>query len=401
MRFLNKFFAAVVAVAAIAACTKDKPSGSKEFAEMNFSGKTLAMNYGNEVMYGKNVCLRPVAGDASKGELVITGGTFSFMEFGTYNIASLFGTDKVVIAVDVNYMDSALTFKGNAVVNDFTVECEGTVASGKMNLAVNATIKDNKLVGKYILNTDATTNIEWNGENGAPIKLTLKPIINEPWELKNLLVMALGAMKLVPDPTFVPGEAGAEAEKLTAIEALKKVMEGMEFHANGNITVNARKTESFVTPQNVALFANVSEDSFKTFIDPNAIVAYRENAAKATKAVDLMAVLKTAADKACGNFEKGFDVAYSFDENTGVLAVNIDERTILPVLQAFLPVLEDKEMMKSIESMIINSIPEGNQMKPLLTAILPDVLSQLPTIVKDSREIVFGVNLKPATEVAE
>ena len=369
--------------------------------ESIFMNESLKMTYSSEDVLGKTVkfTLNP---DKTTAQVEISGSGFELNK-EILPTSALFGVDKVLFDVKLEATGKGFVFNGNTEVNGFKVEYTGEIVENQMILDLKANT-ENSLVGTYNLNTSLPLTIVWNGVKGnegvdkdGNVAVDV-PIFTEPYALKNLIVMAVGVMPLVPDPTVVP-EEGKEPVKVSVVDALTKVFDNVQFHADGNVTVTS-KLNGKSTPMNIATYAYVKENTFKLFLNPFVINSNfpKSSATKAGEPEGLDVVLANLKNHLYSKLVDGITLtcgkAVDNDGNsTDALAICISEIELAPIFKIVKPLFENEAAREIIKTMIANMVPKEDPMAGMINMILPAIIDNIPAIIKNTTEVKIGINV--------
>ena len=418
MRFINRIFAATAVLLSLAACEK---SGSDRFLVQTetFSGERLDLSYSGCPMSGKTVTLTPDAADQTKATLKMAGVDWSApttkAPAEVKTIGLIPGHAEISIDVTLDVQSDCAAFMGEAEIEGYTIKVNGQFSKSGMTLAVETTVPENPLMGTYTLqNADEIPPITilWDADEFE--------FAGGTWDIQSFLLMSLPMIKI---------------QEKTIPELLKEVLHSVTFRPDGNVTINyspAGQPEVILdSPLNMAFYSQVTDNSFNLGLNvfgiaeeiakmqsvpdtpsPMAIRAGEEpqpsdpqqptdpeNPQQPHQPVDLAKVINALQAEMNKAISNGIQLSYHNNPEQGDMSIYLDEKTLLPVLQAVKPIFEDPAMCDLILQVLAEIAPADMQM--LISVFLKPVIVALPDVIDSTRSMEIGIRVVPeTTEVA-
>lgn len=414
------------ALSTFTSCSDDDPAPGSSLEQKTYSSDDLTLNFNGAPLIGKTVTFTP--GNDGKGTVTLAGESLDpsqILDMITRAAADdqptrtiptagvLPGSPSVSIPVELKGDANNCTFEGTNETEYCTYSYSGSVTADNFEFNLSdVKLKNTSLAGTWTVPAldDKFFNIArvlWKGENtntnielfpGVPVKMPIETIV------RFALVM----------PMF-PAEEGADPT-ISALEMLNMVLKTVTFGEDGSLTAEYMDTKNeslsiVKAPTGLAQYVIDGDGSIKLFLNPAAIIANSMVNTKAkTKAADLSILIEGLMDNLMPMLTEGIPLHYgpaiasedtqygedgisiiggtpTYSENA--TAFYLDTQTLLPILNAFLPILQDQEFIDQIVEAASKDPSMGS-----MASSLGDILNSFPEILENTTLIEVGINLK-------
>ena len=347
----------------------------------------LNLTYSGTPLLGKQVVFTPNSSDATKATLVLSGAQASASKDIPLMLPAtgvIPGETTTTLNVDMVINGDVVTFEGTDEQNGCKISYKGTANKSSMNLDLNVVMPSNPIQGKKI----ALFKDETGKDNLAPIKLVWT-IMAEDWQgnlgeqdATMLLNMALGMVKI---------------DDLTLSQCLYGVLKEVSFLADGNVQAQYKdtpKSSDFVTsPLNLATYTSPKEGEIRLFLNVPQIIneatkdKSRAEEDKTPSGADLLPYLAEVMPQLMAMvpqlLTEGIQINYTVDEN-GVMFIYLDKEVLLPILNLFIPVLQNQDFLDAVGAIV-------NEAMPGFGATVSALLKGIPTWLENTTKMQFGV----------
>lgn len=397
-------FALICAVSLFTACSDDDDNGGNNDnnateallnkVNTTYEGTTLDLDYSGSSMTGKSVTFLSKNGQTAT--ITLSGAAVALTRensgFNLKNPGVIPGETSTVLNVTLESANEGFTFKGTETKENFTINYDGSVKEGKMDIDLDVELKNNELIGTWNLKVMDPNNPSDKGainpgwKSKTPFKVSLFPgVPASDWQPEGLLAFA-SVMPLIPT-----SDANT---KLNAQEAITKLLQKVEFKKDGNLTATYSETEHLLnpvwetSPMNMVQFA-VKENKLMLYLNADAIInaILAPKSTKATEYNPMDAIMKILPNlmKLTPMLEAGIPLSYRMeDENT--LLVYIDKELGMQLFEAILPLFEDAEFVAYIKK-AATSDPSFASFAPMIES----VIDQLPAVIKGTETLELGL----------
>ena len=345
----------------------------------------LNLTYSGAPLLGKQVVFTPNSSDATKATLVLSGVKFSVagMPFELPGTGVVPGEESTTLNLEnIVINGDAISFEGVNEENGRKIEYKGSAKQGELNLNLNVTMPENALAGKTfnLLQFDSK-------KNASPITMDWVadakfPFMGTEWDVHSLLFM-------VQATQLIEIEKG---KKATLGEALNLVLNQVVFLKDGNIQAQYKDKPADAdwktSPLNFANYTVGEDGNLRLFINAEQIMAFEQSASRAGF-TDLIPTLIQTASKLMME-----GVPVTVKEVDGVMQFYLDEKTLLPIVSLFKPLLQDADFVNKIVELLVKAA--GPEMAPLVGAVVGPLLTSLPNIIDNTSMMHFGINTSVA-----
>ena len=392
------FFAAMTLGGVITSCSDDDKNDSvvcpiSETVYNNANG--LELTYSGEVLLGKQVTFTPNVNDPFKATLTLSGSTLPVeLPIELPSTGVIVGETTTVLNVDLVTEGNAVSFKGEDVNEARTIKYEGKATPSSMVLKLDVTMASNPIQNKKL---NLLSDVKKNPT--APIMIEWKTMAEDSWSgevteqsLAMYINMALSMAKI---------------DGLTISQCLQRVLNEVSFLPDGNIQAmykdEPKEGEFKKSPLNMAYYTCPKEGEIRLFLNvPQIIASASKDASKAAdadktpSAEDLLPflaeVMPQLIAKVPALLKEGIQLTYTVDEN-GVMYIYLDKEVLLPILNLFVPVIENPEFIKVLEVVVEDALKDmGSGFGTMVGALIKGV----PTWLKNTTEMTVGVQFVEA-----
>lgn len=407
-------------------CSDDDPAPGSSLEQKTYSSDNLTLNFNGAPLIGKTVTFTP--GTDGKGTVTLAGESLNpsqILDMITRAAADdqptrtiptagvLPGSPSVSIPVELKGDANNCTFEGTNETEYCTYSYSGSVTADNFEFNLSdVKLKNTSLAGTWTVpavenNFFNTARVQWKGEN-TKVDIELVPGFSLPLSIQSTIQLALSVY-----PMFYPNENGEPT--LTPLEMLCFVLKSVTFGEDGSLTAEYIDTKNenmpiVTAPIGLAQYVIDGEGSIRLFLNPAAIIA-NSIANTKTRAVDLNILVEGLMQNLMPMLSQGIPLHYgpaiasedpkygedgtsivegsqlTYSEDT--LSFYLDTNTLLPLIKAFLPILQDQDFVDQIIEAASKDPAMGSQ-----AHMLRGILKDLPSIIENTTLLEIGINLK-------
>lgn len=349
----------------------------------DYKSENLQLTYGGSVMPGKVVSFSTTDGKTASLSMQGTLDLSALMPTKTSPLVNLAPgvipgeTTTVIDNIVLTQVGNKYTFEGSDSNNGREIAYSGEVDSTSLKLNLDVKFPKNDLQGTWNLTplkieADGSYSAEpvyavWDADKKFDVFIPLDPQV--------LMTLAL-RMEIL---------GGASVEQL-----LMGVLQDVTFKEDGNIVATYSEGSNIQNPQWTSSPLNIAQykvDNNKVLVFLNIDMVLANIRTKASIADLPASVLEGIMANVVPMLSQGIPLAYRLNE--GKLTVYTDTELIMKLMQVFLPLLQDEN--------IINMIMESIKKDPSFGSMAPMVqgmLEQLPAVLASTETLELGLNLE-------
>lgn len=421
LRILNALAIAGLLVSFVS-CDKDDPEvfpgDSLDQKTYTMSDGSLTLNYNGAPLIGKTVTFAPnsngtatitLAGEPVDMSELIGGLTKAENDQPALAIPSagvLPGSPQTVINVALQGDAGNCTFEGNGETDYCTYSYSGSVTAERMDFNLfDVKLKNTLLTGTWTLPELYEVDPDWPEFGASP---NIYNVARIEWQAEKGVEMFPGyemPIGSILGVTLMMPMIGEGEGKVSPVDMLTTLLKSVTFHEDGNVTASYINTSDMSqdpvnSPAGIAQYVITSESSLRLFLNPAAIIANTANAAAkaGTRVADISLIVEGLMQQVIPMLTQGVPVSYGktianaegdLKEDPDTLSFYLGTETILPLLKALTPLLNDEEFVSGIVEDALKD-PEMGAM----AGMLPQIFASLPGIIDTTTKIEIGINLK-------